>query len=57
MLHVFGEQLHLAARFVHGDATARDYLHAILRSEAQQASLGTKHHDPELGFAIFQREV
>ena len=56
-LHVFGEQLHLAARLVHGDASAGDDLHPVLRTEAQQARLGAKHHDAKLRVAVLEREV
>ena len=56
-LHVFGEQLHLAASLIHGDASAGDDLHSVLRTEAQQARLGAEHDDAELGVAILQGEV
>ena len=56
-LHVFGEQLHFAASLVHRDASASDDLHPVLRTEAQQAGLGTKHDDAELRVAVLQGEV
>ena len=55
--HVFGEQLHFAARLVHGDAAAGDDLHAILRTKAQQARLGAKHHKAKLRVAVLQGEI
>ena len=56
-LHEFGEQLHLAASLVQGDAAAGDDLHPVLRTEAQQARLGAEHDDAELRVAVLQGEV
>jgi hypothetical protein len=56
-LHVFGEQLHFAAGFIHGDAAAGDDLHPVLWAEAQQACLGAKHDDAQLGVSVLEGEV
>ena len=54
---ILGDELKFTAAFVNRYPSTSQYLHAIVWTKSQQASLQAKHDHTNLSFAILQREV